>query len=152
MILRAFRPADLGTLYEIDQSCFPAGISYTQEELGRFIAHKNSRTWVAEEDEEIAGFIVVDRQPEKVGHIITVDVAGGFRQRGVGTLLMDAAEAWFRELGFRLIYLEAAENNLAAQHFYLARGYRKAETIANYYADGSSAWIMVRTLRKPVES
>lgn len=148
MLLRPFRPADLQTLYEIDQACFPQGISYSREELRRFIQHKNSQTWVAEEEGQIAGFLVADRQAGKLGHIITVDVTERFRRRRVGTLLMDAAEDWFRTQGIAWVCLEAAETNTSAQRFYLARGYKQAEVIPGYYSDGSAAWVMVKWLGK----
>ena len=147
MDLRAFRSVDLETLYKIDQACFPPGISYTREELRRFIGHRRSRTWVAEESGEVVGFLVADRQPQKVEHIVTVDVVEGWRRRGVGTLLMDAAENWAREEDLQFIYLETAETNTAAQRFYEARGYRRVERVEDYYSDGTPAWVMLKWFR-----
>jgi ribosomal-protein-alanine N-acetyltransferase len=146
MILRSFRPADLQTLYEIDQDCFVPGISYTHDELGAFIGHRHSQTWVAEEAGAIVGFLIANREPRKILHIITIDVVKAARRRGVGTLLMGAAEQWAHDQGLRLIGLETAQNNLAAQRFYQARGYRKVDEIAHYYADGTNAWVMVKEL------
>jgi ribosomal-protein-alanine N-acetyltransferase len=147
MDLRAFRSVDLETLYKIDQACFPPGISYTREELRRFILHRRSRTWVAEESGEVVGFLVADRQPEKVEHIVTIDVVERWRRRGVGTLLMDAAENWAREEDLQFIYLETAETNIAAQRFYEARGYRRVERIESYYTDGTAAWVLLKRLK-----
>jgi ribosomal protein S18 acetylase RimI-like enzyme len=45
-----------------------------------------------------------------------------------------------------MIGLETAQDNLVAQKFYLARGYRKVDEIENYYADGTAAWVMVKEL------
>jgi len=148
MILRLFRPSDLETLWEIDQACFPPGISYSQEELAGFIAQRGSRTWVAEEGGSIMGFLIASRQPRgrRAGHIVTIDVVEVTRLRGVGTELMDAAEHWAREEGLQLIYLETAEDNLAAQRFYAGRGYRKLRKIEDYYRHGLAAWVMVKEL------
>jgi len=148
MHLRHFHPSDLEILCAIDNACFPPGISYSHEELARFIAHRNSRTWVAEESGEIVGFLIADRQPQKVGHIVTIDVVESERRRGVGSRLMVAVEEWAWQQGLRLIYLETAENNLAAQRFYQARGYRKAEKVERYYGDGTAAWVMVKRLQE----
>jgi len=148
MHLRAFRSDDLETLYKIDQACFAPGISYPREELSRFINQLGSSTWVAEESGEIAGFLIAERQAQKVAHIVTIDVVDRWRRRGVGRLLMDAAELWAREQKLLLVYLETAENNTAAQAFYGARGYRKVDSVANYYSDGTSAWVMLKWLKE----
>jgi ribosomal-protein-alanine N-acetyltransferase len=149
MHLRSFRPADLQTLYEIDQACFPPGISYCREEIARFIAKRGSRTWVAEAEDEIVGFLTADRHPVMLlGHVITVDVVEGWRRRGVGSALMDAAEEWARQQGFVAVSLETGENNRAAQAFYEARGYSRYEKLERYYANGEAAWIMVKWLKE----
>ena len=146
MRLRSFRPDDLETLYEIDQACFAPGISYTLEELTAFIGHRRSQTWVAEEAGEITGFLVAHREPRKILHLVTIDVLNRWRRRGVGSLLMDAAEQWARDQGQLMIGLETASDNLIAQKFYQARGYRKVNEIERYYADGATAWVMVKEL------
>jgi ribosomal-protein-alanine N-acetyltransferase len=147
MHLRAFRSDDLETLYKIDQACFAPGISYPREELRGFISQRQSRTWVAEESGETIGFLIVERQAQKVAHIVTIDVVDRWRRRRVGSSLMDAAEHWAREQRLLFIYLETAENNAAAQGFYEARGYRKVDRVENYYSDGTSAWVMLKWLK-----
>jgi ribosomal-protein-alanine N-acetyltransferase len=147
MHLRAFRSDDLETLYKIDQACFAPGISYAREELSGFIGQRRSRTWIAEERGEIVGFLIAERQPQKVAHLVTVDVVERWRRRRVGSLLMDAAEHWAREQKLLLVYLETAENNPAAQRFYEARGYKKVDRVENYYSDGTPAWVMLKWLK-----
>ncbi len=144
--LREFRPADLQPLYEIDQACFPPGISYSMEELAAFIDSRESKTWVAVEDDTIAGFLIGDQEPDRVGHIVTVDVLEPWRRRGVGRALMQAVEVWARESGLRLIYLETAQDNLVAQRFYEAIGYEKVDEIHDYYRKGVAAWVMAKRL------
>ncbi len=146
MLLRPFRRDDLQTLYEIDQACFIPGISYSRAELTAFTGHRNSQTWVAEEAEVVAGFLIAQREPRKILHIVTIDVVKAWRRRGVGSLLMDAAEQWAVDRGLSMIGLETAHDNLAAQKFYRARGYLKVDEIEHYYADGSTAWVMVKEL------
>lgn len=147
MHLRLFRPGDLPILYAIDQACFVPGISYSWNELKSFIDHKHSQTWVAEEAPQTAGFLIAHREPRKILHIVTIDVLKSWRRRKVGSMLMDAAEQWAVDQSLRMVGLETAENNIVAQKFYKARGYRKVNQIENYYADGTSAWVMVKELR-----
>jgi [ribosomal protein S18]-alanine N-acetyltransferase len=147
MQLRSFKAADLPALYEIDQSCFPPGVSYSKEELAAFVKHRTSETWVAEEAKEIVGFLVACRACNGQMHVITLDVREDWRRRGVGAALMDAAEGWGRARGLEVVSLETAEENLAAQAFYSKRGYAKLGEVKNYYADGSTAWVMGKPLR-----
>ena len=146
MRIREFQPADLPILSEIDQKCFPPDICYSMGELAGYIAHRSARAWVAEDDGSIIGFVVADREPTRAGHIITIDVLEGSRRQGAGTELMNAAEEWARKARLQLIYLETAEDNLAALRFYEARGYRKVDKIERYYPNGQAAWLMVKHL------
>jgi len=150
MLLRPFRPEDLRTLCDIDQACFPPGVSYSSSELAAFIAHRRSKTWVVTEGNEIIGFLVAQQQPCRIGHIITIDVVKGWRRCGVGSQLMDAAERWAHQQGLLLIYLETAEDNLAAQRFYERRGYKRLEKIDGYYSNGKAAWVMAKWLSSPI--
>jgi ribosomal-protein-alanine N-acetyltransferase len=151
MRLRPFRSADLETLYQIDQACFPPGVSYSRSELARFIGHRGSQTWIAVEGEAIVGFLIAHRGLGKVGHIVTIDVIESRRRGGIGSRLMDAAEAWARQHGLESISLETAEDNLAAQRFYAAHGYYQVAKRQDYYGPGQAAWHMVKGLdeRKP---
>src|SRR6185437_17135102 len=97
MRIRPYQPSDLPTLSRIDQSCFPPGIAYSREELAGYVRHRSSVTWVAEANGAIVGFIVVSRQPARIGHIITIDVLEEWRGRGVGSALMSAADQWARQ-------------------------------------------------------
>lgn len=147
MLIRDFQPADLPTLSEIDLKCFPPDLSYSREELSAYIAHRSARTWVAEDHGSIVGFVVARREPARVAHIITIDVLEGSRRRGTGAGLMQVAEEWARKAGVQLIYLETAEDNLAAQSFYEGRGYQKVDKVERYYNDGQAAWVMVKHLK-----
>ncbi len=147
MILRSHRVSDLDALYRIDQECFPPGISYSREELAGFIRHRSSKTWVAEEEGEIAGFLVAGREAARVGHVITIDIIPKWRRRGIGSALMEVAEAWSRRSGAKLLYLETGETNRVAQRFYQARGYEQVDRIENYYGQGAPAWVMMKLLK-----
>ncbi len=150
MELRAFKPSDLDTLCEIDCACFPPGISYSRSEMAEYVGGKRSRTWVAQDDNRIVGFLIAEGD-DQGSHIITVDVAPEWRRRGVATVLMDAAEEWAREQGAELIYLETAEDNIVAQRFYGQRGYKKIDTIEHYYSNGAAAWVMTKKLRSELK-
>jgi ribosomal-protein-alanine N-acetyltransferase len=147
MIVRSHRPSDFDVLYRIDLECFPPGISYSRDELAGFIHHPTSKTWVAEEDGEIIGFLVAGRETRQTGHVITIDVPRKWRRHGIGKSLMGVAESWARRSGLDRLSLETGEDNRTAHKFYEALGYQIAGRIENYYSDGSAAWVMMKPLK-----
>ena len=91
-----FQAEDFETLWQVDQQCFPPGISYSRQELKVYLRRKGSFTLVAvgHDGASIAGFIVAYGGP--MGHIITIDVIEAARRSGVGSLLLKAAESVWR--------------------------------------------------------
>src|SRR5215475_7769985 len=60
--IREYRKSDFSRLWEIDQKCFPAGISYSQPELLFYMRRPRAFTLVAEtgKDLPVVGFIVAE--------------------------------------------------------------------------------------------
>jgi ribosomal-protein-alanine N-acetyltransferase len=147
--LRPFEAKDIPALLRLDARCFPPQISYSRSELEYFVRHPRSTTTIAESHGDIAGFCVVDWKLEsgrKVGHFITIDVAPELRRNGLGRLLMQAGEAQLAGMGCIAITLEVASNNAGAQAFYERLGYQPTGRIPGYYADGTDALVLRKTL------
>jgi len=143
--IRDFKPEDFETLWQVDQQCFPPGISYSRQELRVYMRRKGSFTLVAAgPDDAIAGFIVAFGGP--TGHIITIDVIAAARRSGVGSLLLQAAEERLQAAGSRAVGLETAVDNLAALSFYKRRGYSVVRTWPRYYSNGVDALVMRKEL------
>ncbi|WP_194898621.1 GNAT family N-acetyltransferase [Catenulispora pinisilvae] len=63
-------------------------------------------------------------------HIDSLGVLGAYRRDGVGTALMQAAEAWGRERGAEVVLLETETNNALSVPFYEKRmGYSAREFV-----------------------
>jgi ribosomal-protein-alanine N-acetyltransferase len=153
--IRDYRSADFDRLWEIDQRCFPPGISYTQMELSGFITKRNAITLVGElqPDEaghdgaaasangnladRVAGFVVAHPIRRKYGRILTLDILPEARRYGLGIKLMTVCEARLRSLGCADVSLETAVDNEAAIRLYSKLGYRILRTIPDYYASHS---------------
>lgn len=152
--IRDYRPADFESLWRIDQRCFPVGISYSQQELNGFIAHRNAITLVAEFSKPgsasgdcIAGFVVAHAPGSKYGRILTLDIVPEARRSGLGSRLMSACEERLRALGCKEVYLETAVNNEAALRLYRKLGYEVLRVLPEYYASHSlDAFQMGKTL------
>jgi ribosomal protein S18 acetylase RimI-like enzyme len=168
--VRDFQAADFETLWQIDQACFPPDISYSRAELMFYIRRRGSFTLVAVCGAEpgavgpasgkttdsssalifpsgaIAGFTVAEAGGRGSGHIITIDVIGGVRRAGVGSLLLSAAEGRLREARCRLVELETAVDNVSALSFYKRHGYHVMKTFPRYYSNGVDALVLEKEL------
>jgi [ribosomal protein S18]-alanine N-acetyltransferase len=145
-VIRDFRPEDFDALWQIDQQCFPPGISYSRQELKVYIRRRGSFTLVATSpaEDKIAGFLVA--YGGLTGHIITIDVIAAARRSGLGSTLLQAAEDRLREGGSKAVGLETAVDNAAAVAFYKRHGYHVVATWPRYYANGVDALVMAKNL------
>jgi ribosomal protein S18 acetylase RimI-like enzyme len=86
-------------------------------------------TLIAEVDGSAVGFVhtreINDSISEEVcGTVPLLAVAPNAQGRGIGRLLMAAAEEWSRDQGHRLLHLEVFANNDKAQAFYQNLGFQ----------------------------
>ena len=159
-ILREFKREDFEILWEIDQKCFPPGISYSRLELAAYIRRRGSLTMVAESADgqgetarpAILGFIVAEVDRRGMGHIITIDVVASARRFGIGSALLDAAEVGLRAAQCRSVRLETAVDNLGALAFYKRHGYFLERTVPHYYSNGIDALVLRKDLLPQAKS
>ena len=143
--IRAYQPHDFDALYKLDQSCFPRGIAYSKSTLRYFLTLSSAECLVAQEKDDIAGFISSELDGP-LAHIITLDVAEAHRRSGVGSLLLDAAENNVFAQGVRTVFLETAVDNHAAVNFWLRHGYIKEGILKRYYLNRIDGYEMRKTL------
>jgi [ribosomal protein S18]-alanine N-acetyltransferase len=144
--LRDFRPSDLETLWKIDQQCFVPGISYSLVELKTYIERRDSFTIVAESAASRVGFIVFESSKRRSGHIITIDVVPDARRAGVGSKLLETAEARLCAAHCRAVFLETAVDNRPALAFYKRHNYFLVKTHPRYYGNGLDAFVLRKEL------
>ncbi len=145
LILRPFAPEDFETLYAIDQVCYPAGIAYSKRTLRWFLRLPGANCLVAEEEGQIAGFLLAEHAGGRA-HLITIDVLERYRRRGVGTALLQAIEQKLAARGVRHVELETATDNQAAVAFWHKHGYRTVGVLKRYYSNDLDAYSMQKLL------
>ena len=145
LLLRSYEPHDFNALHRLDQSCFPAGISYSKTTLRYFLTIPSADCVVALDENKIAGFIVSEENPP-LAHIITLDVDATHRRRGIGTALLEKLESNLAARGVRSILLETASDNEAAVAFWKRHGYRIEATLKRYYLGRIDAYEMRKIL------
>ena len=106
---------------------YPAGPSDIRERLSRF-SSPFSTVRVAEIGGELVGFVAVHAMPrfehgDRIARVLALVVDAGVRERGIGHLLMSAAEGIARETGCAFIEVTAGRHRPDAQHLYESLGY-----------------------------
>ncbi len=99
------------------------------------LAEEQMRSWVAEDDGEIAGFASAFAEAESsAGAVEMVAVDPGHQRRGVGAALIDCAEQWMREQGLSKMVIETGGDpgHASARALYEAAGMTKLP-VARYF-------------------
>jgi [ribosomal protein S18]-alanine N-acetyltransferase len=146
MRFRDYRRSDFESMWQLDQACFPPGISYSRSELRGFLSRKAAETIVVEGDGRIVAFVLGWRRGRTEGHVITLDVTASARRQGLGRRLMVEIEGRFRAAGVPRVRLETAATNVIAIGVYERLGYRKVAMLPGYYGPGLHAWRMEKAL------
>lgn len=106
---------------------YPAGPSDIVERLGRFDS-EHSRVLVADHGGEVLGFVAVHALPrfehsDRIVRIMALVVDAGVRERGIGRLLMEAAEQLGREVDAAFAEVTAGHHRPEARRLYEELGY-----------------------------
>jgi len=80
--------------------------------------------------------LIYDWGREKIGHVVTLDVALKHRRKGVGMKLLKYLELKFKEKSVDSCYLEVRADNEAAQQLYRSLGYKQVRILKDYYGRG----------------
>jgi ribosomal protein S18 acetylase RimI-like enzyme len=96
---------------------------------------------VADGAEGPIGYALVQRRRNSpAGHLSSIAVKRGAAGKGLGKHLLAAAEAEARAKRCHRLRLEVRADNAKAQSLYETNGYRRFETVDDYYEDGAAAW------------
>jgi tRNA threonylcarbamoyladenosine biosynthesis protein TsaB len=140
VFVRRMSAADLPAVTRIDQGSFQLPWPAAAFEVE--MLNLNSRCWVAEVAGQVVAILVIWRVLDEA-HIATIAVDPGFRQAGVGKLLLQTGmQAAYAE-GARIYHLEVRASNLAAQKMYTSFGFEIVGKRPKYYKDnGEDALLM----------
>lgn len=147
MIIREYKPEDREVIekcvFELEELEAPMEPTLRQssKEATRFyydyllkrLKEKQGTIFVAEEDGQVIGMVSVIVEEEESpyakvkdwGYIPDLVVLESHRNKGVGELLLEAAEKFIKERGFKGISLDVMIKNNRAVDFYRRHGYRE---------------------------
>jgi ribosomal protein S18 acetylase RimI-like enzyme len=130
---------DTDALIDLEQRVF-ATDRLSRRSLRRFLQSPTAEVIVIECGDQLAGTAIVLFRPRSlIARLYSIAVAPQMGGRGVGPMLLAAAEAAAAARGCRTIRLEVHVRNHAAISRYRKSGYREFARIPRYYDDGGDA-------------
>jgi len=142
-VLRPATRSDLDALMALEAACF-GDRQFGRDAMLWILADPNAAT-IVEDRGGIVGSVMVafDRDACRV---LSVAVLPGWRRRGLGRALMQAAEHLARDRGSVEVRLEVGVENAGAIELYKRLGYTIDGVLSAYYSDGVDAYAMHRRL------
>lgn len=127
--IRAARTYDAQTIAELGKELgYPASRQQIATRLAGIESEPSSRVLVAEDASgRVVGWLHVAARTQVTedpcAEILALVVDEGARGRGIGALLVDAAEAWARSIGCVMIRVRSRDTRERAHRFYERAGF-----------------------------
>ncbi len=130
-------------MYALDLVCFEPVFRFSKRTMRGFAEAPRAVTvlaWAGPDDSEsqLAGFCIAEIE-DKVGYVVTLDVAPPWRRRGLARRLMEEVEARVRSAGGIGMTLHVYAGNSGAIRFYESMDYNRVEIAEGFYARGMDA-------------
>ncbi len=139
MSLRPAAPDEAAVLAALHAQAFDH--PWPEREIAELMASPGVFALMVEDQ----GFILC-RSIAGEAEILTLAVSPARRRAGVGRALVETAAGVAVETGAETLFLEVADDNLAALALYAAAGFEPVGRRKAYYANGSDAVVMRRAL------
>jgi len=129
-LIRRAAKSDIPEIIGIEKASFSS--PWDEQLFLDALASKDKYLFTAEEDGNIAGYIVLEKVVDE-GHITNLAVGGKYRKKGIASALLKAALDLARENGIKEIFLEVRESNEAAKRLYSIFGFKQLGKRKGYY-------------------
>ncbi|MDI6917398.1 MAG: ribosomal protein S18-alanine N-acetyltransferase [Thermoplasmatales archaeon] len=144
MLIRKFKPIDIFSVMRIISETFLE--NYEPALLMDFHSSWNDGFIVAEENNDVVGFILGISPAPNQARILILAVDEKYREKGIGATLLNAFIQACLIRNVKLITLEVRTTNEAAIRFYGKYGFCIVHMIPDYYKDGENGYIMHKTI------
>ncbi len=118
---------------------------YEEGYLDKFWGQGEDRIYIADADGEAVGFLSAEVYHEPVDHLYLDDfsVTTAYRNKGIGSALIRAAESYAGETGSRAVLLHVEKTNTSAMRFYERSGY-------SVFRDDGDRFLLKKDMEDPV--
>lgn len=138
-MIRPARPSDLDALVALENTCFQTD-RLSRRSFRHLLTRGHAVTLVEEEDGAVRGYVtVLFHAGTSLARIYSIAVSPDARGRGIGSALVEAAEAVALEQDRAWIRLEVRRDNAASLALFRRHGYRQFGTFPDYYEDHEEA-------------
>lgn len=147
--MRGYERGDVRAIFELDEICFAPPFRFSLGSMRYFAEAKNALTVIAESGEEIVGFCIVHVSRvgrDRVGYVVTLDVAPGMRRQGLAGRMMERMEEQSRKTQCGVMGLHVSVENEDAIRFYERAGYSRTEVVRDFYGRGFDAFVYRKRL------
>ncbi|HEX9962974.1 MAG TPA: ribosomal protein S18-alanine N-acetyltransferase [Pyrinomonadaceae bacterium] len=134
---------DIWAVLEIEQEGFLSSWSFDgyKSELSR----DDSRAIIAENEGEIAGFIIARLiTSTNEGEILNIAVRRQFQNQGIGTFLLREIIEFLKSYKIRSVWLEVRKTNFTARDFYRKNNFAVCGERKNFYTNPSEDAILMK--------
>jgi ribosomal-protein-alanine N-acetyltransferase len=133
--------AHAAAMAAIHHTAFPRGEAWRTDAIALQLALPGVIGWL-----DRRGGMILARVAADEVEVLTLAVAPAARRRGLGTRLLDAAMTLATSRGACTAFLEVSISNTAARTLYARAGFTPTGRRPRYYADGTDALVLRRTL------
>lgn len=149
-VTRLANIADLPTLLVLESSCFDND-RLSKRRFKHWIEAENGICIVACHRELVVGYgLVILRSGSRSARLYSLAIDKSSRGQGCAQILLLALEKAAVDQNRLFMRLEVAENNTAAILLYTRLAYKKFGVYLQYYADGSNAMRMQKSIKQNI--
>ncbi len=131
-------------IYRIEIACFKQR-RFRRDHVDWILHNERALTLVEDDGHQLDGAIMLLFEGQ-ICRVLSVATMPERRRHGLGTEMMQAAEAEARKRRCAQIRLEVSTRNYGAIEFYRGLGYKTDGVLYGYYSWGEDAYSMVRGL------
>lgn len=124
--------------YDLDPQYYVLNpLALSREYLNKLLANDEPHILIAVVNNSVIGFITfeigneeyLDTNIKTYGNVIELFVDKEYRRKGVGELLMENAEEYFKSKGIKWVKLQISSFNKDATHFYEELDYKNRQQL-----------------------
>jgi ribosomal protein S18 acetylase RimI-like enzyme len=145
--IRALEPQDARFIARLAPQAFGEYDPSAARTTAAMLREPGATTLLAARGDEPLGFVILRPEAPHVLSINAIAVTASARGRGVGRMLMQAAEGYAKSRGAVRLTLNTAQANLAALDLFLRRGFVIVDRSVVRYWRGQPACKLEKRLR-----